>query len=62
MREPILFTVREGRTVPRETWDRFVASAKRAGSTPAAELRALIERYLQEHPDDAPPAAADRAK
>lgn len=53
MREPILFTVREGRTLPRETWERFVEATRRAGSTPAAALRTLIERYLTEHHDDA---------
>lgn len=55
MKEPILFTVREGRTVPRETWDRFVAATRRLQTTPAAALRSLIERYLRENPDDAAP-------
>jgi hypothetical protein len=52
MREPILFAVREGRTVSRDTWERFVAATKRQGSTPAAVLRSLIERYAKEHSDD----------
>jgi len=49
MRERILFTIREGRTLPFETWQRFTEKARAAGNTPAAVIRQLIERYLQEN-------------
>jgi hypothetical protein len=50
MADRILFTVRDGRTLPASTWETFVAKTREAGSTPARVLRELIEAY-NERPD-----------
>lgn len=47
MADRILFTIRDGRTLPASTWERFVEKARQAGSSPAAVLRTLIEQYIQ---------------
>lgn len=47
MADRILFTIREGRTLPAETWQTFTDKAQRAGKKPADVLRALIEQYIQ---------------
>ena len=55
MADRILFTIRENRTLPAETWKRFTEKAQQSGSTPARVLRDLVEQYIERPRHDTTP-------
>lgn len=55
MADRILFKIWEGRTLPADTWARFIEKAQQAGSTPARVLRELIEQYNERPSHDTTP-------
>jgi hypothetical protein len=48
----LLWTVREHRDLPTDTWERFREKATTAGYSPSAALTGLIRRYLTHGFDD----------
>jgi hypothetical protein len=48
----LLYTIREHRDLPVETWEEFRAKAIAAGFSPSAALSRLIRRYVAHGFDD----------
>jgi hypothetical protein len=47
MAQKVLWTIRTTATLTAETWQRFVTTAREAGTTPARVLEDCIRRYAE---------------
>jgi hypothetical protein len=50
MAQKILWSIRETATLTAETWQRFVAKTREAGTTPVRALEQFILRYIEKGP------------
>ncbi len=58
----LLYTIREHRDLPVETWNAFRAKAQDAGYPPSAALSRLIRRYMAQGFDDGEPERREQGR